>query len=33
MGGILPGTADWSFGPSCGQVSRNGATAQMPACL
>jgi hypothetical protein len=32
-GGILPGTADWSFGPSCGQVMRNGTSAQMPACL
>ena len=32
-GGIAPGTADWSFGPSCGQVERNGTTAQMPACL
>jgi hypothetical protein len=32
-GGIAPGQADWSFGPSCGQVERNGTTAQMPACL
>jgi hypothetical protein len=32
-GGILPGQSDWSFGPSCGQVERNGTTATMPACL
>jgi hypothetical protein len=32
-GGLFPGQADWSFGPSCGQVSRNGTTAQMPACI
>jgi hypothetical protein len=33
MGGLFPGQADWSFGPSCGQVERNGASATMPACL
>ena len=33
QGGILPGQADWSFGPSCGQVERNGTTATMPSCL
>ena len=32
-GGIAPGQANWSFGPSCGQVERNGTTATMPACL
>jgi hypothetical protein len=32
-GGTLPGKADWSFGPSCGQVERNGTTATMPSCL
>jgi len=33
MGGLFPGQADWSFGPSCGQVERNGVSATMPACL
>ena len=32
-GGIAPGQADWSFGPSCGQVERNGTSATMPACI
>jgi hypothetical protein len=32
-GGILPGQSNWSFGPSCGQVERNGTTATMPSCL
>jgi hypothetical protein len=32
-GGIAPGQAEWSFGPSCGQVERNGTTATMPSCL
>lgn len=32
-GGIAPGQADWSFGPSCGQVQRNGTTATMPSCI
>jgi len=32
-GGTAPGQADWSFGPSCGQVERNGTTATMPSCL
>jgi hypothetical protein len=33
MNGLFPGQADWSFGPGCGQVMRNGTTAQMPACM
>jgi hypothetical protein len=33
MGGLFPGQADWSFGPSCGQVERNGASTTMPSCL
>ena len=32
-GGIAPGQHDWSFGPSCGTVTRDGTTATMPACL
>ncbi len=32
-GGVSPGQHDWSFGPTCGQVSRDGATASMPTCL
>jgi hypothetical protein len=33
MNGLYPGQADWTFGPSCGQVSRNGTSATMPACM
>ena len=32
-GGIAPGQHDWSFGPSCGTVTRDGTTATMPECL
>jgi hypothetical protein len=32
-GGLAPGEHDWSFGPSCGTVTRDGVTATMPACL
>jgi len=32
-GGALPGQANWSFGPSCGQIMRNGTTANMPTCM
>jgi hypothetical protein len=31
--GQYPGQADWTFGPSCGQVSRNGTSATMPTCM
>ena len=33
MGGALPGTANWSFGPSCGQIMRDGASVSMPTCM
>ena len=32
-GGTFPGQTTWEFGPSCGQVQRNNATAQMPTCM
>src|SRR5262252_1909460 len=32
-GGSLPGQANWSFGPTCGQIMRNGTTAMMPTCM
>jgi len=32
-GGQFPGQANWSFGPSCGQVMRNGTSATMPTCM
>jgi hypothetical protein len=32
-GGSNPGQATWTFGPSCGEVQRNNATAQMPTCM
>jgi hypothetical protein len=32
-GGIAPGQATWTFGPSCGAVQRNNATVTMPNCL
>jgi hypothetical protein len=32
-GGTLPGRANWSFGPSCGQVMREGASVTMPTCM
>jgi len=31
-GGQLPGTATWTFGPSCGTVMRNAVTVTLPAC-
>ncbi len=32
-GGPHPGTATWTFGPSCGTVMRNNVTAMLPACI
>jgi len=32
-GGPQPGTATWTFGPSCGTVMRNNVTAMLPACI
>ena len=32
-GGPNPGTATWTFGPSCGTVMRNDTTATLPACI
>ena len=32
-GGPHPGTATWTFGPSCGTVMRNNVTATLPACI
>ncbi len=32
-GGPTPGTATWTFGPSCGTVMRNNTTAMLPACI
>jgi hypothetical protein len=32
-GGALPGSANWSFGPSCGQIMRDGASVSMPTCM
>jgi len=32
-GGSNPGTATWTFGPSCGTVMRNDTTAMLPACI
>ena len=32
-GGNHPGQATWTFGPSCGTVMRNNATATLPACI
>lgn len=32
-GGALPGSANWSFGPSCGQIMRDGASVTMPTCM
>jgi hypothetical protein len=32
-GGASPGTATWTFGPSCGAVMRNNVSAMLPACI
>ena len=32
-GGSNPGSANWSFGPSCGQIMRDGASVSMPTCM
>jgi collagen type VII alpha len=32
-GGPFPGTATWTFGPSCGAVMRNNVSAMLPACI
>jgi hypothetical protein len=32
-GGPNPGSATWTFGPSCGTVMRNDTTAMLPACI
>jgi hypothetical protein len=32
-GGPNPGTATWTFGPSCGAVMRNNTSAMLPACI
>jgi len=32
-GGPQPGTATWTFGPSCGAVMRNNVSAMLPACI
>jgi hypothetical protein len=31
-GGQLPGQTTWSFGASCGTVTRNNLTVTLPAC-
>ena len=32
-GGASPGKVSWQFGPSCGDVTRNGTAVTLPACL
>jgi len=32
-GGIAPGQANWTFGPSCGQVTRNNVNVTLPDCI
>jgi hypothetical protein len=31
--GQFPGQATWTFGPSCGQIDRDGVSAAMPTCM
>jgi hypothetical protein len=32
-GGTLPGQATWTFGPSCGAITRNNTSVMLPACI
>jgi hypothetical protein len=32
-GGVAPGQATWSWGPSCGTVMRDNVTVTLPACI
>jgi hypothetical protein len=32
-GGSNPGTATWSFGPTCGSVMRDNTAVTLPACI